>query len=84
MPTRVKANPGMRVSCFGKTFVAISMNREMIRIFERVPNPGRSFSGIHNERTSAPIIRVDVPIESPLLSEIPCARTDHGAFPKPD
>lgn len=53
-------------------------------IFESVPNPGRSLSGIQRARTSEPTIKVDVPIDNPLLSEIPCARTDHGAFPSPD
>jgi hypothetical protein len=71
IPERVKINPERRLSCFGKIFVPISMKREMIKIFERVPNPGRSFNGIHKERTSAPIMRVDVPIDNPLLSEIP-------------
>jgi hypothetical protein len=68
----------------GKIFVATSIKREIIRIFESVPNPGRSFSGIHSESTRAPIMRVDVPIERPLFSEMPCASTDHGALPKPD
>jgi hypothetical protein len=71
IPISVKSKPGSKFSCFGKTLVAISMNKEMIRIFESVPKPGRSRSGIHSERTRAPIISVDVPIERPLLSEIP-------------
>jgi hypothetical protein len=67
----VKRIPIAMESCKGKIFVPISIKREMIRIFERVPNPGLSLSGIHKESTRAPIIKVEVPIESPLLSDIP-------------
>jgi hypothetical protein len=67
----VKIKPGRSSPCFGKILVAISTKREMIRIFERVPNPGRSLSGIQRARTSEPTINVDVPIDRPLLRDIP-------------
>jgi hypothetical protein len=56
----------------------------MMMIFESVPKPGRSLSGIQRAKTSEPTINVDVPMDRPLFKEIPCARTDHGALPRPD
>ena len=59
------------------TSIAIAM----IAMFARVPKPGLSLSGIHNNRTRVLIANVDHPIVISSLLEIPCARTDHGAFP---
>ena len=57
------------------------MAAAMIAILARVPNPGFSFNGIHNNKTTVLIAKVDQPIVMSSLPETPCARTDHGALP---
>jgi hypothetical protein len=50
-------------------------------MLDKVPNPGFSFSGIHSSNTSVLIPNVDQPIVMSKRFDIPCAKTDHGAFP---
>ena len=57
------------------------MAAAMIAILARVPNPGFSFNGIHNNKTTVLIAKVDQPIVMSSLPATPCASTDHGAFP---
>lgn len=53
-------------------------------IFETVPNPGFSLSGIHSNKTIALIMKVNSPISESKVFASPCAKTDQGAFPKFD
>ena len=48
-----------------------SMANAIIKIFEIVPSPGFSLSGIHKARTIALINKVEAPILKPVLIEIP-------------
>jgi hypothetical protein len=50
-------------------------------MLDKVPNPGFSFSGIHSSNTSELMPNVDQPIVMSKRFDIPCAKTDHGAFP---
>jgi len=59
------------------TWMAAAINA----MFERVPNPGFSLNGIHKRSTNELIANVDQPIVISSRFEIPCASTDHGAFP---
>lgn len=60
------------------------MAMAIISMFITVPNPGRSFNGSQRIKTKPLIKSVATPIVIPNWDEIPCARTDHGAFPRLD
>ena len=51
--------------------------------FKIVPNPGRSFIGIHNKRTITLTRNVVCPNVQFICSEIPWANTVQGATPSP-
>lgn len=70
-----------KFSCVGKIETPNWIAAAMIVIFEIVPKPGFSFSGIHNSKTTELMAKVAHPIVMSNLPDIPCARTDQGAFP---
>jgi hypothetical protein len=81
IPNKQYAIPIGYEFCAGKivtpTCIAIAINA----MLDKVPKPGFSLSGIQRSSTRVLIPNVDQPIVMSKRFEIPCAKTDHGAFP---
>jgi hypothetical protein len=81
MPMRSKRIPVVIELCSGNIWVPTWIKVAMRTIFESVPNPGFSRSGIQINNTKVEIRRVAKPILIPVFRVSPCAKTVQGAFP---
>jgi hypothetical protein len=63
--------------------VITSIDMAIKTTFDRVPKPGTSFRGIHNNKTATLTAKVEKPTVQPVCTETPCASTVHGLTPRP-
>jgi hypothetical protein len=67
IPISEKAIPEITEFCLGNKCVPTSINVAIRTIFERVPKPGFSLSGIQMSRTKTLMTNVAQPILMPVL-----------------
>jgi hypothetical protein len=67
IPMSEKRTPDNTELCFGKMCVPTSINVAIRTMFESVPNPGLSLSGIQMRSTKMLMTKVAHPILSPVL-----------------
>ena len=82
-PAIVTGMPTANVSTLGKNLIETSKTAAITTIFEIVPRPGFSFSGIHRSKTTTLTKKVVTPISSPVRLVKPSDKTTQGELPRP-